>query len=113
MPTYTGRGTNVWKCTPECKAIPQWKVDAIVKIRKEFDGSIPALRKALSSTYCEGCPNLHFSKPLTLPSDDDDDSDLVLHRNIDLLGHPLVCHNDGGCKNILRIIRAASTHYPF
>jgi hypothetical protein len=37
---------------------------------------------------------------------------MVLHRNIDLLGHPLVCHNDGGCKNILRIIRAASTHYP-
>jgi hypothetical protein len=44
-PTYTGRGTNVWKCTPECKAIPQWEVDAIVKIRKAFDGSIPALRK--------------------------------------------------------------------
>ncbi len=28
------------------------------------------------------------------------------------MGHPLVCSNDGGCRSTLRILRAASTHYP-
>ena len=31
---------------------------------------------------------------------------------MDREGHPLVCFNDGNCVSKLRILRAASTHYP-
>ena len=55
------------KCTSECKSIPQWEVNAIIDIRKAFDESMVALRKSLPTSHNEGCPNLHFSKPLELP----------------------------------------------
>ena len=32
--------------------------------------------------------------------------------SVEPLGHPLVCSNDGGCTNKLRMVRAASTHFP-
>ena len=93
-----------------CKAIPEWEVNAIISITQAFDGSMIALSKVLPTSLSEGCPNLHFSKLTVLPNKDD--SDIVLESQIDRLGHPLVCHNDSGCKSILRIVRAASTHYP-
>ncbi len=34
------------------------------------------------------------------------------YTTVDRMGHPLVCSNDGGCQNKLRILRAASTHFP-
>ena len=45
------------------------------------------------------CPNQHFTKYV---------NDIV----IDLLGHPLVCSNDGGCHSKMHIFRSAATHYP-
>ena len=30
----------------------------------------------------------------------------------DLLGHPLVCYNDGGCYSKMSILRLAATHFP-
>ena len=100
---------HVNDCTIECKAIPEWEVDAIISIRQAFDGSMIALRKALPTSLSEGFPNLLLSKLMVLPNEDD--SDVILESQIDGLGHLLVCHNDSGCKSILKNVRAASTHY--
>ena len=37
---------------------------------------------------------------------------LIGSNPIDLKGHPLVCSNDGGCQSKLRVLRAATTHFP-
>ena len=31
---------------------------------------------------------------------------------VDLRGHPIVCYNGELCASVLRILRAASTHFP-
>ncbi len=38
--------------------------------------------------------------------------DMTEYTTVDRMSHPLVCSNDGGCQNKLRILRAASTHFP-
>ena len=53
------------------------------------------------TTFDDGCPNGHYTKVV------DADNSVV-----DRTGHPIVCSNDGGCKSKLRILRAASVHYP-
>ena len=55
--------------------------------------------KALD-TCDDGCPNQHYSKVVDGNS------------SVKLKGPSLVCSNDGGCHSRLRILRAASTHYP-
>ena len=46
-----------------------------------------------------GCPYGHYTKLVdTLP--------------VDLKGHPLVCYSGDRCTSNLRILRAASTHFP-
>ena len=37
---------------------------------------------------------------------------LVGDSVIDLKGHPIVCYTGDSCTSTLRILRAASTHYP-
>ena len=46
-----------------------------------------------------GCPFGHYSK-------------LVGSSPVDLRGHPIVCYNGELCTSFLRILRAASTHFP-
>ena len=100
-------GKGQWSCTKECKPISQFEVDAIVKLRSAFDESIPALRNALQ-TCDDGCPNGHHYSGV-MEYDTEEDERFVIPINS--LGHPLVCHNDGGCTSTLRILRAASTHH--
>ena len=50
-------------------------------------------------TCDEGCPNGHYTK-------------LISSCPVALKGHPLVCYVDGDCQSKLRILKAASTHYP-
>ena len=61
-----------------------------------------ALRQDLD--MCDsGCPNQHYTRVET--------RSFELY-DIECQGHPLICSNDSGCSSKLRILRAASTHFP-
>ena len=57
----------------------------------------------------DGCPNEHFSKSVEASPNNDIYLDCYA---VDREGHSLVCFNDSNCVSKLRILRAASTHYP-
>ena len=60
----------------------------------------------------------HYTKVLELAPipvehvDTMDDGRLTDYCPVALQGHPLVCSNNSGCQSKLRVLRAASTHYP-
>ena len=93
-------GLKKWECSSECKPLTKTEVDAIVEIKEAFVKPMQHLRYACT-TFDGGCPNGHYTKVV------DGDNSVVYCK-----GHPIVCSNDGGCKSKLRILRAASTHYP-
>ena len=67
-------------------------------LKSAFELSIEELRTAL--TVCDyGCPYGHYSK-------------LVKSCPVDRIGHPIVCYCGSLCTSQLRILRAASTHFP-
>ena len=82
-----------WECSSECKLLTKTEVDAIIAMKEAFAKPMQHLRYACT-TFDDGCPNGHYTKI------------------VDGTGHPIVCSNDGGCKSKLRILRAASVHYP-
>ena len=84
----------------ECKPLTNFEVDAILEIKEAFAKPMQYLRYACT-TFDHGCPNGHYTKVV------DGDNSVVYCK-----GHPTVCSNDGGCKSKLRILRAASTHFP-
>ena len=88
-----------WECSTECKPLTNTEVDAILTLKEAFNGEIEEVRHALD-TCDEGCPNGHYTKVIGLCP-------------VALKGHPLVCCDvGGGCQSKLRILRAASTHFP-
>ena len=101
--------SRTWKCSYKCKPLTEAEVDSILTLKSCFDEPMQELRKALDS--CDQCPNNHYSKVL-LTSDQDPDSDIVHYTSVKYIGHNLVCYSDSGCDSKLRILRAASTHYP-
>ena len=64
-----------------------------------FTQPMEKLRKALS-TMDNGCVNMHFSY-----------LGLDAEHSLELCGYPIPCAS-GGCGSILRLVRAASGHYP-
>ena len=84
-----------WKCTKECKTLLQSDINAIVSFRQAFEEPNKQNLRYMLFNCDKDCPNGHYYT-----------------HNLLLLGHPLVCHNEGGCKSTLRILRSASTHYP-
>ena len=89
---------KTWKCTKGCRPISDSEVDAILCLKSAFELSIEELRTAL--TVCDyGCPCGHYSK-------------LVKSCPVDRIGHPIVCYCGSLCTSQLRILRAASTHFP-
>ena len=89
---------KTWKCTKGCRPISDSEVDAILCLKSAFELSIEELRTAL--TVCDyGCPYGHYSK-------------LVKSCPVDRIGHPIVCYCGSLCTSQLRILRAASTHFP-
>ena len=89
-----------WSCSSECKPVSE-EVAAIVHLKQAFE-HMQELRTALDT--CDGgCPSEHYAKAV---ASGDPGSKVV-----ELRGHPLVCFNDGGCCSMLRILRAASTHF--
>ena len=69
-------------------------------MKEAFAKPMQHLRYACT-TFDDGCPNGHYSKVVN------SDNSVV-----DRTGHPIVCSNDGVCKSKLKILRAASVHYP-
>ena len=88
-----------WECSKQCKPLTQFEVDAIVDFKASFSLPEGEVRKALAE--CDmGCPFGHYTK-------------LVDSTPVDLRGHPIVCYSgDLQCTSVLRILRAASTHFP-
>ena len=87
-----------WECSTQCKPLTVFEVDAIVSFKASFGLPVEKVRQALAE--CDmGCPFGHYSK-------------LVGSSPVDLRGHPIVCYNGELCTSVLRILRAASTHFP-
>ena len=87
-----------WECSAQCKPLTLFEVDAIVSFKASFDLPVEKVRQTLAE--CDmGCPFGHYSK-------------FVGSSPVDLRGHPIVCYNGELCTSVLRILRAASTHFP-
>ena len=87
-----------WKCTSECKPLSDNEVKSILNLREAFELPLEDVRHALA-TCDNGCPNGHYTK-------------LINFVPFPCKGHPIVCYLDSGCTSQLRILRAASTHFP-
>ena len=85
---------KTWHCFSACKPVSEAEIDAIVALKQAFEKPVQEVRHALDT--CDDCPNGDTSEYS------------ILHRK----GHPLICSLDTGCESKLRILRAASTHYP-
>ncbi len=94
-----------WKCTAECKLLTDDEVMSILKAKDFFKLPMAELRRELKNVD-SGCENGHYTAacPDMFPSGEDVPCS-------QLLGHPLACAS-GNCHSLLRILRAASTHYP-
>ena len=91
-----------WKCCSECKPLTKAEVSAIVELKDSFDKPMIELRQDLD--MCDsGCPNQHYTRVETRSFE---------HYSVERQGHPLICSNDTGCSSKLRILRAASAHFP-
>ena len=87
-----------WQCHKECKPLSDSEVDAILDFRSCLELSAEEAREALAK--CDlGCSFLHSTK-------------LVGSTPVSLKGHPIVCYTGDSCTSTLRILRAASTHFP-
>ena len=98
-----------WECHDECKPLTDSEVNAILSFRAAFDRSVEEARQALAK--CDfGCPYLHYTKcrEFLLP----DFVHCVGFSPVELKGHPIACHTGDSCRSTLRILRAASTHFP-
>ena len=87
-----------WQCHRECRPLSVSEVEAILHFRSCLELSVEEAREALAK--CDlGCPFVHSTK-------------LVGSTPVALKGHPIVCYTGDSCTSTLRILRAASTHFP-
>ena len=87
-----------WECSNECKPISECEVDTILALKAAFELPVEEVRAALAT--CDyGCPYGHYAK-------------LEGSMPVDCKYHPIVCYSGSECTSQLRILRAASTHFP-
>ena len=88
-----------WKCTNECRKLTSEEVALVLRTKSLFQLSIEDLRAGLDGLD-SGCSHVHTD--ITLKS----------HSGfIDQLGHPICCELPE-CSSPLRVIRAATPHFP-
>ena len=88
-----------WECSTQCKPLTVFEVDAIVFLRLPLAYLLRKCDKPeLSVTWVALFG--HYSKLVGSSSP------------VDLRGHPIVCYNGELCTSVLRILRAAFTHFP-
>ena len=80
-----------WECSKKCKPNAEYEVDGILSLKTAFDLSVENVRAALNTCNC-GCPYGHYTNCRK--------------------GRPIVCYRGGECGSQVRILRAASTHFP-
>ena len=88
-----------WECHDECKPLTDSEIDAILSFRAAFDLSVEEKQTLAKCNF--GCPYGNYTKCREFRF-----SPVVLK------GHPIVCHTGDSCSSALRILRAASTHFP-
>ena len=78
-------------CTDNCKQLTDFEKKTIVELKAAFSKDVDDFRQILQDVD-SGCPHKHEA---------------------DKQGHPLICYEENsGCTCSLRILRAASPHYP-
>ena len=78
-------------CTDNCKQLTDSEIKTIVELKAAFSKDVDEFRQILQNID-SGCPNKY---------------------DVDKQGHPLICYEENsGCTSSLRILRAASPHYP-
>ena len=105
----TGSVPKCWKCCSKCKPVTNSKVSTILKFKSGFVKAVREVRKLLDK--CDDCPNHRYTK-VALTLDDNPDSNIVHYDSVQLGGHGLPCVTGRECSSELRILRAASTHFP-
>ena len=105
----TGSVPKCWKCCSKCKPVTNSEVSTILKFKSGFAKAVREVRKLLDK--CDDCPNHRYTK-VALTSDDNPDSNIVHYDSVQLGGHGLPCVTGRECSSELRILRAASTHFP-
>ena len=98
-----------WKCNDTCRTLSQSDLSCIIEFKSVFNESLQKIRKVLDE--CDECPNSKYAKVIIVPANEPD-SNVVHYNSVELKGHSLICHIGSDCKSKLRILRAASTHYP-
>ena len=88
-----------WKCTNECRNLTSEEVAIVLRTKSLFQMSIEDLRAGLDDLD-SGCGHVHTGITLKLNS-----------GIIEQLGHPINCELPE-CSSPLRVIRAASPHFP-
>ena len=78
-------------CTDNCKQLTDSEIKTIVELKAAFSKDVDEFRQILQNID-SGCPNKY---------------------DVDKQGHPLICYEENsGCTSSIRILRAASPHYP-
>ena len=49
-----------WECKNECKPLTIAKVDSILALKEDFEGTVEEVRHNFD--LCDGCPNGHYTK---------------------------------------------------
>ena len=87
-----------WQCHKECKPLSDFEVEAILDFRSCLELSAEEARETLAKCNLS-FPFVHSTK-------------LVGSTPVTLKGHPIVRYTGDSCTSTLRILRAASTHFP-
>ena len=90
-----------YKCSARCRPLTKDEVESILSLKLAFDNPIDEVVHVLY-TFDTDCPNMHHNHVFGPEG---------FSKQVAKLGHPLVCYNETGCKN-LRILRCGAVHYP-
>ena len=86
-----------------CRTVSDDDVEVILDLKRAFENPIAQIREGLQNIN-NGCPHIHHLKPRGM-------DDGLACTEIFKLGHPLPC-SSGMCNSKLRVLHAASVHYP-
>lgn len=95
-----------WKCSTKCKPLTKFEVNSILQLKQSFNGPIHEVRKSLDA--CDVCPNSRYTKVFL----SEGESKVMCYSPVELTGHSLLCSLGSECNSQLRILKAASTHFP-
>ena len=90
-------------CSYVCRTVSDNDVEVILDLKHAFEKPFAEVREQLQNIDI-GCPHVHHLKPREM------DESLAC-TEITKAGHPLPCAS-GMCSSKLRVLRAASVHYP-